>query len=355
MAIDPNELAGLKESFYQVTGQHWSSFYCPVLNEYGEGTGLMNGHILPRCVKSASRETVIQRRDVDNPFGKIEDGLCAFLNLPYLEMKEIYGIYERPRGLIVSGSDSTLAPAFFASPKSAPKVPLIELSTEGELVATPHIRIDPDKLEAFRGEVEVEGEIVFSVPALTVSLIKASHLTLFKLMGYRWVYHPAGQFIGSSLARVVRNQVSQESQKAVFEQFPKCFHLLPEGQIQETTLDHGLILLHFDPHQGNEHPLEQLIDCWGLSTLLRMNNHMWVVTLPYTCFGRSIEECMDSQKKWFAEDSSKHTAFCAWISKCGEIQHTKMSFNLSRQPRLRPALRFTGVVAGAVLRLVVTS
>ena len=113
--------------------------------------------------------------------------------------------------------------------------------------------------------------------------------------------------------------MSQESQKAVFEQFPKCFHLLPEGQIQENTLDHGLILLHFDPYQGNEHPLEQLIDCWGLSTLLRMNDHMWVVTLPFTCLGRSIEECMDSQKKWFAEDSSKHTAFYAWISKCGEI------------------------------------
>ena len=146
MAIDPNELADLKESFYQVTGQHWSSFYCPVLNEYGEGTGLENGHILPDCVKSASRKTVIQRKDVDNPFGKIEDKLGAFLNLPYLEMQEIY---KRVRGIIVCGRDGTSAPAFFASPKSAPKVPLIELSTEGELVATPHIRIDPDKLEAF--------------------------------------------------------------------------------------------------------------------------------------------------------------------------------------------------------------
>ena len=61
MSIDPNELTRLRSDFQQVTGNNCPTFYCPILNEFGEGSGLIDGHILPQCVRSASRATVIQK------------------------------------------------------------------------------------------------------------------------------------------------------------------------------------------------------------------------------------------------------------------------------------------------------
>ena len=89
---------------------------------------------------------MIQRADVDNRFGEIEADLCNFLNGPYYDIKELYS---RSRRLTVTGKDGTSVPGFFASPKSS-----------------------------------VEGELIFPVSSLAVSLIKSAHLALFRLMGY---------------------------------------------------------------------------------------------------------------------------------------------------------------------------
>src|SRR5271166_181350 len=102
MSINPDELTRLKSDFQQVTGNNCPTFYCPILNEFGEGSGLIDGHILPQCVKTASRATVIQRADVDNPFGVIEADLCNFLNRPFYDIKELYS---RSRWLTVTGKD----------------------------------------------------------------------------------------------------------------------------------------------------------------------------------------------------------------------------------------------------------
>ncbi len=99
MSIDPNELTRLRSDFQRVTGRVCPDFFCTILNEFGEGTGLMEGHILPKCIGSASRATVIQRADVDNRFGEIEADLCNFLNGPYYDIKELYS---RSRWLTVS-------------------------------------------------------------------------------------------------------------------------------------------------------------------------------------------------------------------------------------------------------------
>ena len=152
MSIDPNELTRLKSDYENVTGNSCPTFYCPILNEFGEGSGLMDGHILPRSIRSASRATVIQRADVDNPFGVIEADLCTFLNKPLYDLKELY---RRSRRLTVTGRDGTSLPAFFASPKSSPPYPMIELSSGGEHIASPHIKTSGEKMDKFRGEVDV--------------------------------------------------------------------------------------------------------------------------------------------------------------------------------------------------------
>ena len=79
-------------------------------------------------------------------------------------------------GLTVTGKDGTPVSAFFASPKSSPPYPILELSKRGNTIASPYIKISREKIDDFRGEVDVEGELVFSPSALAVSLVKSAHL-----------------------------------------------------------------------------------------------------------------------------------------------------------------------------------
>jgi hypothetical protein len=91
MSINAEALEQLKADYQRATGEECREFYCPIMNEFGIGPrGLMNGHILPECIQSASRATVIQRADVDNLFGRIEAVLCTFLNRPFYDVKELY-------------------------------------------------------------------------------------------------------------------------------------------------------------------------------------------------------------------------------------------------------------------------
>jgi hypothetical protein len=330
MSINLDELTRLKSDYQSVTGRVCPEFYCPILNTFGEGTGLMDGHILPKCVRSASRATVIQRADVDNPFGVIEAGLCNFLNKPLFDLEELYRLSKR---LTVTGKDGIPVPAFFASPKSSPPYPMIELSKGGETIASPHIKTSGEKMDEFRGEVDVEGELVFSPSTLAVSLIKAAQLALFKHMGYRWVFHPSGQYVGSALANVVRQRMDQKAVRNVFDELPNCFNWLPGGSIIEDTIKDRQIIIHFEYYEGSCHPLENQMDCWGLSCVFHMNDHSFVVTLPYSFQRRPVKDVLDRYRESLTGEGVRHSTYFGWVRPDGEIEHSKLRVNMARQPR----------------------
>jgi hypothetical protein len=126
MSIDANALAKLQANYQRVTGQRCPDFFCPITNEFGTvPRGLMDGHILPQCIQSASRATVIQRADVDNCFGKFEAVLCNFLNRPSYDVQELY---KRAMSLTITGSSGSPAPAFFSSKRANPPFPTAILS-----------------------------------------------------------------------------------------------------------------------------------------------------------------------------------------------------------------------------------
>jgi len=235
MSINAEALTKLQSDFLRVTGKKCPDFYCPIMNEFGMGPrGLMAGHILPQCIQSASRATVIQSADVHNGFGKIEAVLCNFLNRPYYEVTELY---KRARGLTITGSSGVPAPAFFPKKKAAPPFPQISLTDQkGEIIAVPFVKTSMDRMNEFDGPVDVEGEIVFSVPALVVSLIKSAHLALFKLTGYEWVLNPAGQYIGKRLAKLVDHDADAEAIKQLANELPNCFKMVPGPAVSEDTL-----------------------------------------------------------------------------------------------------------------------
>ena len=267
---------------------------------------------------------------MDNPFGVIEAGLCNFLNKPLFDLEELYRLSKR---LTVTGKDGIPVPAFFASPKSSPPYPMIELSKGGETIASPHIKTSGEKMDEFRGEVDVEGELVFSPSALAVSLIKSAHLALFKLMGYRWVFDPTGQYVGSALARSCDSGWPRRQSGTLSDELPNCFNWLPGGSITGATINDRLIILHFENFEGSGHPLENQIDCCGLSCVFHMNDHNFVVTLPYSFQRRPVKDVLDRYRESLTGDGVRHSTCFGWVRPDGEIEHSKLRVNLALQPR----------------------
>ncbi len=271
--------------------------------------------------------TVIQRADVDNVFGRIEAVLGEFLNKPYYDLPELY---RRSQGLTITGRSGAPAPAFFASAKAAPPFPQVGLADKkGGIIAAPFVKTPMDRVDEYDGPVDVEGELVFSVPALAVSLIKSAHLALFRLMGYRWVFDPAGQYVGRQLATVVEGKADADAVKHVAHELPNCFSIVPGQAGSEDTLVSRRLVLHFDYYDGSEHPLEHGMDTWGVSCLFNVNEHQFIVTLPFTSRLDGLTGALERYRSWLSEPCAKHTGYECWVRSDGELEHSRTGFNIT--------------------------
>ncbi len=200
-------------------------------------------------------------------------------------------------------------------------------------MASPYIKTSVEKISEFSGEVEVEGELIFPVSSLAVSLIKSAHLALFRLMGYDWVLDPAGQYMGSALATIVRNGVSREAVKNLSDELPNCFNLLPKEAASEDTLSSGMIVLHFDHYEGSEHPLELGMETWGLSCLFRINDHLFLVTLPFSSKRQTGDRVLTRYRRFLTEGGMGHSACVGWLRLNGGFEFSKKLMNVTLQPR----------------------
>ncbi len=289
----------------------------------------MNGHILPHAIQMASRATVIQRADVDNDFGKLEAELSSFLNRPYYEVKEFY---KRARGLTITGSDGIPLEAFFASKKSAPPFPQVALTDKkGKIIATPFVRTSMDRAVEFDGPVDVQGEISFSIPALTVSLVKAAHLALFKLLGYDWVFHAAGQYVANRLAKLIGLDVNAGLVSEVARDLPNCFNLLPGPAAAADTLSSRLVVFHYDHFNGVGHPTEHGKDAWGVSCVLNLNEHTFVVTLPFAFYPDRLDLTLTRYRRHLSEPDGRHSIFSALVRDDGQVIHSKTGQTITFQ------------------------
>jgi hypothetical protein len=329
MGVNAGELEKLRADYQRVKGAECPDYYCPILNEFGQGPrGLVDGHIVPECIQFADRTTVIQRADVDNDFGKIEAVLCNFLNRPFYD---IQGLYKRLTSLTITGSSGTPAQAFFSSKKAAPPFPQIVLTDKnGEPIAAPFAKVPADQMNEFEGPVEIEGEIIFSIPALIVSLVKSAHLALFKLLGYRWVLHESGQYISTRLGRVVRNRVDAESVRQLADELPrKCFRMKPGKAFDVDTMSSRVLMFHYDYYDGKGHPCESGLDAWGVSCLLTFNGCSFTITLPFTFLPNGLEAAFNRYRHYLTEPAAKHSVYTGQLESDGVLSHAKIGHTLT--------------------------
>jgi hypothetical protein len=186
-----------------ITTQPFLHFFCPILF-VDEAVELMRGHVINEQFRGSPGIWAVQRKDVDNFFG-------AFFESDYLLSQRMIGkrvfdlffdkvlfrlarpeIYFQRRKLhyfLRFGNDRM---------KAAPRgFVTLNITHDGQEV---QLCIRNDGLTETPSVQQLKFVTVkdLRLPAF-VSLLKAAHLSMFSLFGYRYVYSEAGQFIGRDL------------------------------------------------------------------------------------------------------------------------------------------------------------
>jgi hypothetical protein len=280
MAFSAEQLAVLNADYTAVTGKSVQRFVCPITLKDEPGGELCDGHILNDSIKQASGKTVVEYKDVDNYFGEtIEPDLVAFLNAPVSTPKELIEKYGRT--LTVTLPSGEKAAAFFANRKSRPNFPRIDLlDTSGAAIASPYLRTGPLEPKLHK-DLQVEWLMGFTNSAIFGSLLKSAHLALFRIMGYRHVLSPAGNYLRQALASFYADKADKAQSSRYFSNFAGAVKPILNDIPADagSTLDDGSLWFHYEPGGCDKNLL------FAISCLFRVNGRMVTVMVPY---------CMDS-------------------------------------------------------------
>ena len=192
-------LASLRADYADVVGFPFQYFFCPILWK-DEEAELCRAHVVNKAFPESDRSWTIQRADVDNWFGSLFEN--DFLSIKAKDQPVIGKAFSdkdtfrrfRPR-LRVDGIEVDYYLAHG---------PVPETHTGGELVidgrAVPiGIKLLPSEFLSLQ-----EGTWVFDVVrdvrlAAFVSTLKAAHLSMFHMLGYRYALSAGGRFVGKTI------------------------------------------------------------------------------------------------------------------------------------------------------------
>jgi len=193
--IQKTRLDALNADYTQIIGQPFSHFFCPVLFR-DEDVPLCKAHIVNQAFPEAPLDWTIQRKDVDNFYGSIFESEFVVVQYSNRTHDEIF-------------ADKKLSKLF--KPQILVDNKSVDYFVTGTEVPTDFTRLQFDNngriiqlglkmsSEDFAAAKEKKWEMAISkdvrVSAL-ISLIKAAHLTLFKILGYRYVFSAGGHFVG---------------------------------------------------------------------------------------------------------------------------------------------------------------
>ncbi len=193
----------LKADFQAETGAPFKHFFCPFLH-VDEPAPLCEGHIINEAFGTCNA-WVPQRQDFDNFFGsKVE---ADFISAVQDRSKTAFQKWidpklnrrYRPQLLSKGGA---VEHYITKEIKSVPgQTPLVVTNEGGDILGNIVIKQAPDevqKLHATDMQVVAVPPATF-VPAIIASVLKAAHLTMFNLNGYRHVFSTAGRYLAGIL------------------------------------------------------------------------------------------------------------------------------------------------------------
>lgn len=237
----------LRRDYAVEWGAPFNHFCCPILRT-DEPVDLCKGHVINKAFGNCN-VWVPQRADIDNFYGSIAE--AAFVDVvqgrgktplekwldPTLRKRH------RPR-LEFEGVE--LEHYFSNTPRQvAGQTPVQIVGASGAVVSNFVVKESPDTLMRLHGkDIQVVIERDYG-PAVIASILKAAHLTLFHLLGYRYVFAPDGMFLSHILGEFFlahrgtpRNQLDDATAK----HFRQWSRMISPMIIQNASLLRGTVV-----------------------------------------------------------------------------------------------------------------
>lgn len=274
MTVNKDHVQRHIQDYCEATGAATTRFVCPITLEKCDESDLIEGHILNQAFEHASRKKVLQYGRVDNFYGAtVEPSTVAFLNSVN---KNSFLKFHKPQK--ATFADGTSMRTFIVAKKKAKNVArrFTRLNNDdGESAAIfAEISADDPRLER-----PYDVEFAFrSYPAhWTASMMKAGHLCLFEMLGYRAIVSPMGNAVRHTLATFYKNGGSDDA-AIHFSEFKNAVKVIAsrvnEGQRLEP---YG-----FDTLEDREFLVHQTTEgcTFAATCIFRINNITTTVTLP---------------------------------------------------------------------------
>ena len=304
----------LRSDYEAVTGNPFSYFYCPILFQ-DDATRLCRAHIVNHAFVESSRTWTVQRADIDSFYGSMfEADFVTIQDWKHTPDQIIAdpSLSQRLRPEILLGGEVV---QHFVANGPVPDHFTEAVAGGGIRLA---LKVHPDDAAAAisRGcEMRLGKDA--RLPAL-VSLLKAAHLTLFDLLGYRYALSTGGRFLGRTVlgefflhnqglskADVIKNAVSH------FSGFANMVRPLDDAPIEVLgTVSDGLFLACFCEPQT----------LWAYVVFIRTSDRLHGVLVP------------------ILEEPSAEARFATFLQgECGPIRahHCRVvgnKFTLKEQP-----------------------
>ena len=193
------ELDLLRDDYNRVAGEHFRWFHCPFLFR-DEDVELCKGHVLNQAFVGSKRVWTIQRKDLDNFYGSFFEP--DFVLIQDLGSAALQGVIESP-GLVkkvpvnvsLKGVRIDSYP-YKKGPVPKEHTPIVIESSSGRTLSMV-LKIAPDEVAENTASrdwaLSVEKDLRLES---LVSLLKAAHLTLFRMLGYNYALSAGGYFTG---------------------------------------------------------------------------------------------------------------------------------------------------------------
>src|SRR5260370_32774164 len=190
------EVKRLSDDFTETTGAPFAHFFCPVLFR-DENAKLCRAHIINEAFDNSSRACTVQRKDVDNFYGsRFEADFVDVAKFKKTSLAEILAdpaLAKKFNAKVLL--DGKQVEHFYPTGEIPERFSRIQVGNLDPSLPF-GLKMQPSEVvRAATGNWEIEVSRDVSLHML-VSTIKAAHLSLFKMLGYRYVFTTSGYFVG---------------------------------------------------------------------------------------------------------------------------------------------------------------
>ena len=200
----------LNSNYESVVGHPFRYFLCPILGT-DEDEALCQGHVVNKAFPGTDRSWTVQRTDVDARFGSLfESNFAAIESVERSPIEEALTDKAAARtfkpALLVDGSpiDSYISRRPLPAEHTG-----ISLDVNGSTVPLA-LKIPQEEVAAALDatwEFRIERDFRLAYMA---SILKAAHLTMFHLQGYRYALSETGRFLGRCILGEILVKTSEK-------------------------------------------------------------------------------------------------------------------------------------------------